>query len=698
MAMNFFAAQDQARGRTRLLVALFALTVLLLVVLTNLVVLIALALLSADTQTDPLLTLQTSLTPALLPWKLIGSVSLLVICVIVLVVTFREHELRQGGKVVAQALGGIRIGGSEWDSGPSDKTNPAKNPRLRQLQNIVEEMAIAAGVPVPPLYLLPEPGINAFAAGFTPADAVIGVTQGCLDLLSRDELQGVIAHEFSHILNGDMRLNIRLLALLHGILFISEAGHQLLSVRPRSSGNDKNSGILVVIGLGLSLIIIGYLGVFFGQLIKAAVSRQREFLADASAVQFTRNSQGIAGALKRIAALQQGGRVRHPHATEMSHLFFANALSPWQNGFVGWLFATHPPLKDRIKRLEPSWIGGLPTAEQAAIPGAMAAAAPVSPPPQAERSDARSDPAALTQRLLMLQGLLMAGQQVALGATTAPEQAALLPADRQAQLKQIGAEYLALSARVRHASQQLLPAQALLVCCLLSADDSGQDLSRQLKLVQGLGSPALLAEVDGLLDEVQQLSPLVRLALLQSAIPTLKQLSAAAFAGLTELCQQLIEQDGVYSTFETIVWLWLRHAVASEFSADAVSHPPRRARLAQCQDAVLSLLWLLSQQSAAAGDTVAGERAWQAGLLALGLPQRPRPTAGHDAATLRQTLDPLLPVLLNTTPTLKQQIWLAVRAAVAADGQLLLDELLWLQGLALLLEIPVDSPPPVAGF
>lgn len=694
MAMNFFAAQDQARGRTRLLVALFALTVLLLVVLTNLVVLIALALLSADPQTDPLLTLQTSLTPALLPWKLIGSVSLLVICVIVLVVTFREHQLRQGGKVVAQALGGIRIGGSEWDSGPSNKTNPAKNPRLRQLQNIVEEMAIAAGVPVPPLYLLPEPGINAFAAGFTPADAVIGVTQGCLDLLSRDELQGVIAHEFSHILNGDMRLNIRLLALLHGILFISEAGHQLLSVRPRSSGNDKNSGILVVVGLGLSLIIIGYLGVFFGQLIKAAVSRQREFLADASAVQFTRNSQGIAAALKRIAALQHGGRVRHPHATEMSHLFFANALSPWQNGFVGWLFATHPPLKDRIKRLEPSWIGGLPTAEQAAIPGAMAAAAPAS----AARSDDRSDTAALTQRLLMLQGLLLAGQQVALGTTTAPEQAALLPADRQAQLQQIGAEYLALSARVRHASQQLLPAQALLVCCLLSADGSAQDLNPSLKLVQGLGSPALLAEVDGLLDEVQQLSPLVRLALLQSAIPTLKQLSAAAFAGLTELCQQLIEQDGQYSTFETMVWLWLRHAVASEFSADAVSHPPRRARLAQCQDAVLSLLWLLSQQSAAAGDMVAGERAWQAGLLALGLPQRPRPTAGHDAATLRQTLDSLLPVLLNTTPTLKQQIWLAVRAAVAADGQLLLDELLWLQGLALLLEIPVDSPPPVSGF
>lgn len=654
MAMNFFEAQQQARSRTRLLVLLFSLAVLLLVALTDVVVLIALAFLQAD-QVEP------NATPQL-PWGYLLVTSAAVVSVIGIVVLFRLAQLKKGGKVVAEALGGRRL--------KSDETDP----KVRVLQNVVSEMAIAAGVPAPPLYVLADQSINAFAAGFSPADAVIGVTEGTLNLLSRDELQGVIAHEFSHILNGDMRLNLRLLALLHGILFISEAGQQLLQVR--SSGRDRNGGILVVFGVGLSFIIIGYIGVLFGQLIKAAVSRQREFLADASAVQFTRNPAGIGGALKRIAALQQGGRVKHPQASEMSHLFFADALSRWQMGFIGGWFATHPPLAERIKRIEPHWIGGLPDAAAAATPAGSAAETPVSKP--------------LEQRMALLQAALLAAQpgvQTA-GATAARLAGApdsLLAQDLTVQRRQLQAEFDHLPAAVRHASQHEVPAQALLCCCLMRE----QDLPRQLKLVQGLGMPGLLSEVDRLFDQVQPLQALTRLTLLQQLVPTLKQLSQSRFVHLQQLCRALIDLDGRCDTFEALVWLWLDHVVAAEFEP-AAQTKARHGRLAQVIPALLPLLHWVSQQSIS---PAAQLDSWQAGIRALGL---------EPASVLQPQTQPLgslqLLPLINSTPMLKQQIWLALRAAVAADGQLLLDELLVLQGVALLLEIPIDSAPAASGY
>lgn len=650
--MNFFEAQQQARSRTRLLVLLFSLAVLLLVALTDFVVLIALAFLQAD-QVD------ANATPQF-PWGYLLVTSAAVVSVIGIVVLFRLAQLKKGGKVVAEALGGRRL--------KSDETDP----KVRVLQNVVSEMAIAAGVPAPPLYVLPDQSINAFAAGFSPADAVIGVTEGTLNLLSRDELQGVIAHEFSHILNGDMRLNLRLLALLHGILFISEAGQQLLQVR--SSGRDRNGGILVVFGVGLSFIIIGYIGVLFGQLIKAAVSRQREFLADASAVQFTRNPAGIGGALKRIAALQQGGRVKHPQASEMSHLFFADALSRWQMGFIGGWFATHPPLTERIKRIEPHWIGGLPDAATAATPAGAAVETPVSKP--------------LEQRMAVLQAALLAGQAMAQTKTTAaldcsPDQ--LLANDFATQRQQLQAEFDQLPATVRHASQHELPAQALLCCCLMRE----QDLPRQLKLVQGLGMPGLLSEVDRLFDQVQPLQALTRLTLLQQLVPTLKQLSHSRFTHLQQLCRALIDLDGHCDTFEALVWLWLDHVIEAEFEP-AAQTKARHGRLTQVLPALLPLLHWVSQQSA---DEVAQQQSWQAGLQALGL---------DPVTTIQPQTQPLgnlqLLPLVNSTPALKQQIWQSLRAAVAADGKLLLDELLVLQGVALLLEIPIDSAPAASGF
>ena len=286
-------------------------------------------------------------------------------------------KLRKGGKVIALALGGRPL------------TGPSVDPDERELQNIVEEMALASGLPAPQIYVLDnEPGINAFTAGFNPEDAVIGVTKGAMQLLTRDELQGVIAHEFSHILNGDMRLNLRLVSWVHGIVWIAVIGQGILTgaracIPWNSEGSDlKKAGLaFFFMGSMVGVIIygLGSMGAFFGRLIKCAVSRQREFLADAAAVQFTRNPLGLANALKKIGGLAQGSRIRSPFAAEASHMFFGNGLRSSWFGF----FATHPSLKKRIKLLDQSFDGRFPQVTmihgEHRVPPVIAP--PVLPPP-----------------------------------------------------------------------------------------------------------------------------------------------------------------------------------------------------------------------------------------------------------------------------------------------------------------------------
>src|SRR4051794_35817745 len=263
---------------------------------------------------------------------------------------FKTLSLARGGRAVAELLDGRLVNPNSIDTDE------------RKLLNVVEEMAIASGIPVPQVYVMDgEPGINAFAAGHSASDAAISVTRGCMTLLTRDELQGVVAHEFSHLLNGDMKLNLRLMGLIFGILCLTVIGRVLIQTRGK-----KNPMPL----LGLALIIIGWVGVLFGRLIQAAVSRQREFLADASAVQFTRNPLGLAGALKKIGGIAQGSQLQSDRAEEASHLFFANGLN---SRFFG--FATHPPLLERIQALDPSFDANYPAVVLPDVP----AAAP--PPP-----------------------------------------------------------------------------------------------------------------------------------------------------------------------------------------------------------------------------------------------------------------------------------------------------------------------------
>ncbi|MFG0313903.1 MAG: M48 family metallopeptidase, partial [Phycisphaerales bacterium] len=329
-AMDFFEHQDQARKATRRFMFLyFGAVITICVAVGVLFGLLAIALGDAPAEKQMPVALVIGGAAA-------GLSAVIILCGSV----YRIRDLRGGGASVARGLGGIYIDPSTRD------------PDERRVLNVVEEMAIASGVPVPPVFMMPnEKRINAFAAGYAPGDAVIGVTHACVHGLTRDELQGVMAHEFSHILNGDMRLNIRMIGFLNGILIITIAGKLLFEISPHV-GRSREGLAFMFLGfiVAICLVTIGSIGALSSRVIQSAVSRQREFLADASAVQFTRNPHGIADALRRIGG-SAGGKIRHPRVEEASHMFFSQAKS------LSATLATHPPLKERIKRVLPSWDG-----------------------------------------------------------------------------------------------------------------------------------------------------------------------------------------------------------------------------------------------------------------------------------------------------------------------------------------------------
>lgn len=333
--MNFFQAQDKARKNTSWLIFLFVLAIISLVILTNILIIGTFAYMGANENDSFLYVFTHSIEQ-----DVIIAISVGVSLLITIGSIYKIISLSKGGSAIAEMLGGQLISQSTTDY------------QERKLLNVIEEMSIAAGMPIPKAYIMDESSINAFAAGQSNSNAVIGVTRGALEQLTRDELQGVIAHEFSHILNGDMKLNLRLIGILHGILLIGIIGEHILhSFRYRTSGKKDNGGAIIFIGIGL--LVIGYAGTFFGKWIKASVSRQREYLADASAVQFTRDKDTIAGALKKIGGLSEGSLLTAPSAPEYSHAYFANGVS----FLLDSMFATHPPLDKRIRHIDPAWNG-----------------------------------------------------------------------------------------------------------------------------------------------------------------------------------------------------------------------------------------------------------------------------------------------------------------------------------------------------
>jgi len=461
--VDFFERQDEARRHTKLLVFYFAAAVLSLVVVINVAVSLILGTFVVGPKSELLL------------WITLGTLA-----VILAGSAFKTLQLASGGSVVAELLGGRLI-----DSNTSDTDE-------RKLLNVVEEMSIASGVPVPQVYVMDdEAGINAFAAGHSTSDAAISVTRGGMKLLSRDELQGVIAHEFSHILNGDMRLNLRLMGLVFGILCLTVIGRVLIRTRGR-----KNPLPLV----GLALIVVGWAGVFFGRLIQSAVSRQRELLADAAAVQFTRNPAGLAGALKKIGGLAYGSRIESPHAEEASHLFFANGLG---NSF----FSTHPSLTERIRALDPSFDGKFPRVVEEP-------ASAISPAPQVS---------AIPEIPISQAG---AGRFVA---PFVAEHAVV------ANVGQATTQHLAYAADFRHAIPPAIEAAARdplgasgLVCALLLASEPSVH-EKQFEVLASVTSEAMLNETARIWPEVQVMPVQAKIPSLDLALPALRRLPPEQF-------------------------------------------------------------------------------------------------------------------------------------------------------------------------
>ncbi len=504
--MDFFTAQEASRRQSRRLIWLFSLAVFA-------VVLAVTAMLGAAWFA---VTSQSAAAVPLADWLWLNrgfllSIALGTAALVGLAALFRVISLRDGGERVARELGGSEV--------------PAGTDELlqRRLRNVVEEMAIAAGIPVPRVFVLErEGGINAFAAGYRPEDAVVAVTRGALETLDRDQLQGVIAHEFSHILNGDMRLNIRLLGPLFGIMVIGHIGRLVLRSAGRARvSSRRGSGQPLILLVAVGLVVVGFVGVWSARLIRAAVSRQREFLADASAVQFTRQPAGIAGALKKIAVLATGSRLRATDAEEVSHMLFAPGAR------ITRLFATHPPLRERIRRLDPAFdpeelatLAGVPAtaSEESATTGAWAALGGGLPPPEAKF---RLAPAAVVAR---------AGEA------------------GDAELRIARHLHRALPAPLYAAAHSRRDAPLLLLALGLHPD--AEPRSRQFGLLARALGRERLARVEALAAPLVQLGPQYRLVLLDLAFPALRQRPDTELARFLELLNQVVEADGLLQLFE----------------------------------------------------------------------------------------------------------------------------------------------------
>lgn len=616
--MNFFAAQARARRNTTWMILLFILAVAGLVVLTNILLLGTLAYSKTGGFVFSISELQNYFEPNVFIAVTIG------ICLLVFGGSFyKTLSLSKGGPAVAEMLGGRLV---------PQSTNDMKQ---RQLLNVVEEMSIAAGMPIPKVYLLDEHSINAFAAGQSPATAVIGVTRGALTQLSREELQGVIAHEFSHIFNGDMRLNIRLIGVLHGILLIGTIGYFILRslLYAGRSRNKKGGGaIVVIIALGFGLIVIGYIGTFFGQWIKAVVSRQREYLADSSAVQFTRNKDSIAGALKKIGGSSGGSVIEAPAAPEYSHAYFANGLgSFWQS-----LFATHPPLGKRIKAIDPGWDGEY-----------------IKYQPRQKQSLKESSSTASTRaaaEIAVNTAILSAAGQ-------AINQIGTLNEENIAQVRQL---IMAMPESLRTASQSAYSARAVIYAILIKHQSDQIKARALLEHHANQSMPALTAEY---LVEIENLDEKFKLPLLELCVNALRELSTNQFIQFERAINKIIVADKKIDLNEWII----RRLVLQQLSEHFGLRKPAKAKHASLgavkfdAEILLSLIAYVehSDDDKAAQAFDYGKKEIRA--TALNIIDREAFTIG----SLNRALDNLM----QLKPLVKPRILKACVAIALADGK-----------------------------
>jgi Zn-dependent protease with chaperone function len=599
------------------------------------------------------------------------AIAAAVVVVIGLCSAYRVASLAGGGSAVARGMNATEV--------PADTTDP----QWRRLRNVIEEVAIASGVPVPDIYVMQdEPAINAFAAGYTANDAAVCVTQGCLDKLNRDELQGVIAHEFSHVLNGDMRLNVRLIGLLFGIMAIGVIGRFLLwggymggGRRRRGGGSNGN-----VVLAGMALLIVGAIGLFFGRLIQAAVARSRESLADASAVQFTRQTSGIAGALKKIAAITEGSALQAPRRDEVRHMLFGDAERR------SW-FATHPPILERIRALEPGfdpkeldainrqWLaeGGNPDSislhparsEWGSVAHAFAAAdgdADVSGP-------LPGFPPAATSAL---------SPTAAGGAGQAlPAQDAARPLSAAGVLAQAGspgsADYQAatrLRARIPPAAAAAArdPRGAIAVLLALAISEHPDLRAQQLQMVSKAFDAARADATQRLVGELSSLHPMLRLPLAQLAFPALKRRPRPEIDRFVQTLDSMIHADDRVDLDEFCLAKLVQSQVVAALDPSAHFKPGTR-KLGGARDELRDLAALLAHFGN--DDDDSARRAFQAAM------QEALPGTSVMYALpedWQAALDRALDVLAHLTPEGKQLTVRALTRAIAADGKVTVAE------------------------
>src|ERR1035438_1493302 len=652
--MDFFERQDQARRNTKLLVVYFILGVAMLIVAVYAATLVIFTGVASSHHHRYGEQVQMVLwNPQLFLGAAVGTLA-----VIALGSGFKMLELAQGGSTVATMLGGRLV-----DPSTSD-------PDERKLRNVVEEMAIAAGGPGPPGYLLPEErGINAFAAGHSTSDAVVAVTAGAVKLLSRDELQGVIGHEFSHILNGDMRLNLRLMGIIFGILCLAVIGRVLLYTRGRSS-KDKNPLPL----LGLALLVIGWIGVLFGRLIQAAVSRQREILADASSVQFTRNPAGLASALKKIGGLSYGSKLEAAHAEEASHMFFGNGMG---ESFFH-LMETHPPLAERIRAIDPSFDGAFPPVAFADVDRVPPR---VSPPPQ--RSPLPFPFPGLPRAHAGVAGLAppLLPPPPLLSSTGSPTSAHLRYAEGLR---------VSIPASLQTAAREGLGASTLVYALLLSDDDATR--GKQLDELAAATSAAVRQETLRVLPEVQAVATHAKLPLVDLAIPGLRHLTPAQFQQFRTAVQKLVESDGEIDLFEYVLQkIVLRHLEPYFLQArkPVIQYYAIKPLAGDCA-VLLSALAYLGQD---APEKI--EFAFQQGAQAISYAAQVLLTLTIAEECDLEQVDAALNRLCQAVPQIDRNVLNACAQTVAADGVIQEMEAELLRAIADTLECPIPPFIPI---
>jgi len=682
VSTQFFERQEAQKSYTRWLVVGFIVAFLVVTLVINLVVTIGVV-------GDPLYALRQY--PEIVVWT-----SLIVIGTMLLASWHKSSQLRAGGAVVARSLGGVPVTAQDSDL------------KRKRLLNIVEEMAIAARIRKPQVYVLPEEqGINAFAAGHSPDEAAVTVTQGALDKLDREQLQAVVGHEFSHILNGDMRINMRLTAWIFGLFVITDLAMRIM--RGRSRG--KAAGRIKIVAFGVFLA--GSVGLLAGRLIQAAVSRRREHLADASAVQFTRNPGALQGAFITMAATAEGSQLQHQNSVNVAHMFFANTAPSWANKLGTAWFSTHPPLEERVRAIDArvssvkfrSLVGDerrkiaaraaqangatpsssettsgtpMPVAETPALatlsmdemPVAMAAAP--QPPQVAARAETPPSDRSMTVTRLALEETLPSGVRMIAGRALPPD----VLRNRLTQEQQSSiTEFLA---QVEKSSVAM---QATFVAAML-ASEPAKWRTQLTKLAPLLGIE-LMKETQAQVARVGALAPPSRLALISDLLHALDSIDPADRKKLRAVARAFAPTVATGDMLRFAVTRMLEKRLAKAVDQPAPVPLPDRA------PAVCEVYAALAQ--CRFGADKQGMNAYRAGIMGLLTPQKW--AAFPDELLTPAQLDAALAALVQVHPTGKRSFSEGMARVLAVGGKLTVPQVELLRAACMIIDCPLPVLP-----